>query len=32
MLIYCFMCLCFKGEDGFPGIKGDFGAKGERVK
>ena len=23
--------LCFQGEDGFPGVKGDFGVKGERV-
>lgn len=24
--------LCSQGEDGFPGIKGDFGGKGERVR
>lgn len=31
--IYCvFICFCCQGEDGFPGIKGDFGVKGERVK
>lgn len=24
--------LCLQGEDGFPGIKGDFGGKGERVR
>lgn len=27
----CSLCHCSQGEDGFPGIKGDFGSKGERV-
>lgn len=27
MVFFCHL----QGEDGFPGIKGDFGVKGERV-
>lgn len=28
---FFFFFFYFQGEDGFPGIKGDFGVKGERV-